>query len=120
MAFSFQTNEQNGYLTVVLHGRASKVDLTGVLDAITVDGTLMHPRRLWDLRDCELDLEYNELMELAAIAQSRDPARGKGAILVAKDLTFGQLRIYQAFRESESNDVMVFRDENEAIEWIQD
>ena len=118
MAFTYQIEQGDDYLTVALHGKASKSDLRGVLDAITVDGTLMHPRRLWDLRDCELNLAYNELVELAGVARSRDPVFGRGAVLVAKDLAFGQLRIYQAFRESDSNDVMVFRNEEEAVAWI--
>ena len=118
MEFSYHIAQGDDYLTIALRGKASKSDLRSVLDSITVDGTLMHARRLWDLRDCELDVVYNELVELAGIARSRDPVRGRGAVLVAKDLAFGQLRIYQAFRESESNDVMVFRDEDEAIEWI--
>ena len=118
MAFSFHVHEGEEYLTVSLSGRAFRHDLKAVLDAVTVDGAIMHPRRLWDLRDCELNLASDELMELASIARSRDPEKGKGAILVGKDLTFGLLRIYQAFRESESSDVMVFRDEQDAIDWV--
>ncbi len=116
--FSYQVLERDEFLTVAVSGRPTKSDLKGVLDAITVDGTIMHSRRLWDLRECDLNLPSNELMELASIARSRDPDSGRGAILVGKDLTFGLLRIYKAFRESESNDVMVFRDEDEAIDWI--
>ena len=116
--FSYQVLERDEFLTVAVSGRPTKSDLKGVLDAITVDGTIMHSRRLWDLRECDLNLPSNELIELATIARSRDPDSGRGAILVGKDLTFGLLRIYKAFRESESNDVMVFRDEDEAIDWI--
>ncbi len=116
--FSFEIVEGDEYLTIRLFGQVSKNDAKGVIDAITEDGTIRHPRRLWDLRECEFTLGSNELMELASVARSRDPEQGKGAVLVGKDLTFGLLRIYQAFRESESNDVMVFRDEAEAIDWV--
>ena len=118
MAFSYQINQGDEYLTITLNGKASKSDLKGVLDAVTVDGKIMHPKRLWDIRGCELDIAYDDWVELAGIAQSRDPNTGRGAVLVAKDVAYGQLRIYQAFRESESNDVRVFRDEHEAIDWI--
>ncbi len=116
--FSYRLLEGDDYLTITLFGPVSKNDARGVIDAITRNGTIMHSRRLWDLRECEFTLNSDELMELASIARSRDPEQGRGAVLVGKDLTFGLLRIYQAFRESESNDVMEFRDEDEAIAWV--
>ena len=117
--FGYRLLDGDDYLTIMLFGPVSKDDAKHVLDAITQDGTIRHPRRLWDLRGCEFRLNSDELMELASIARSRDPEQGRGAVLVGEDLTFGLLRIYQAFRESDSNDVRVFRDEIEAIAWVQ-
>ena len=117
-AFTYTLDSSEGFLRVTLHGVARHADVVGVLDAITEDGTFLYPRRLWDIRDCELELTYDELADLGEGPKSRDLPDSRGAILASKDVTFGVSRIHSVFRESENMSVMVFRDEQEAVNWM--
>ncbi|MDJ0918436.1 MAG: hypothetical protein QNJ05_11770 [Woeseiaceae bacterium] len=116
--FSYNLDSSEGFLRVTLRGVARHADVITVLDAITEDGTFLHPRRLWDIRDCDLDLTYDELTDLGEGAKPRNIPDSRGAILASKDVTFGVSRIHSVFRESENMSVMVFRDEDEAVSWL--
>ena len=116
--FNFKLDSSEGFLRVTLHGVARHADVVTVLDAISEDGRFLHARRLWDIRDCRLDLAYDELTDLAQGAKPRDLPDSRGAILASKDVTFGVSRIHSVFRESENMSVMVYRDEDEAVNWL--
>ena len=116
--FSYTLDPSEGFLRVTLRGVARHADVVAVLDAITENGTFLYPRRLWDIRDCELDLTYDELTDLGEGAKQRDVPDSRGALLASKDVTFGVSRIHSVFRESENMSVKVFRDEAEAVQWL--
>ncbi len=116
--FSFTLESTESFLRITLHGVARYADIESMWEAVTEDGTFIHPRRLWDMRDCNLDLTYDELTALAEAAKAMDLPDSRGALLAAKDVTFGISRIHSVFRESEKFSVKVFRDEAEAVNWM--
>ena len=119
MKFEIQSGVDNEYLRAVLHGKASYADFIAVIDAMTNEVSFSCPKRLWDLRDCDLtEMSSDELRRLAKYGQAKDAGVGKGALLVSDDLTYGLSRIHQVFRESDELEVRVFRDEVEAVAWL--
>ena len=118
MHFHIELVEPEHYLRAVIDGEATLEDLIAVMDAMTEEGSFQSSRRLWDLRNCDLKVSSAKLRDIAEIGKSRDSGKGKGALLVSRDLGYGLSRIHKVFRESEDHSVEVFRDEKEALCWL--
>jgi len=118
LTFKAEMETTEGFLRITLFGSVRYDDVKETfLQIKTVDESISI-RRLWDLRNCTLDLSSDELIRLAAIAKELGLPNGRGALLADKDLTFGLSSLYRAYRESDETAAKVFRDESKAIEWV--
>ena len=116
--FRFTLDDSEGFLRVKLYGPVSVENVRVVFDAMTRSGQFTESRRLWDMRECRLDLSSDELLEMASVAKSRDLPDSRGAMLASRDLNFGMSRMHQVFRKSDDISLRVFRDEEEAVAWV--
>jgi hypothetical protein len=74
---------------------------------------------VWDFRDAQIEFSIIDVQTLAQFILSRQspgpPARL--AIVTGRDVDFGLSRMFEAFRESASTEVHIFRGLNDAISW---
>lgn len=77
---------------------------------------------LWDLRGADLASFFtSNIQKLRDFVSAHWGTEGKSlaALIVSRDLEFGLSRMYEFFVESKtSNKVRVFRDYDEAFEWV--
>ena len=74
---------------------------------------------VWDFRHGQLDTSSPEIVTLAKfiIERQRSPAPARVAFVVARDVDYGQARIFEVFREQPSTELHVFRDFDDALDW---
>jgi hypothetical protein len=74
---------------------------------------------VWDLRSARLDFATPEIREAAQFVLAHQPRVPpvRVAFVAARDADFGQVRIFEVFRESPDTEVRVFRDLTEALTW---
>ena len=117
--FRFELNERDGFLEMTLYGPVTFDNVTNVLDEISESGVFKFSCRLWDLSACKLALSRDDLVALAEIGKSRDTSHGRAAIVATADLNFGLSRMHEVFREHGNlSSVKVFRDRDEAVQWL--
>jgi stage II sporulation SpoAA-like protein len=76
-------------------------------------------RVLWDLRDAQFTLSADDIRALAEFAKKHSPfSQLRMAFVVAGDLEFGLVRMFEVFREAESARTAVFRDRQQALGWL--
>lgn len=76
-------------------------------------------RVLWDLQDAQFTLSANEIRGLAEFAKQHSPfSHLRMAFVVARDFEYGQIRMFEVFREAESARTAVFRDRQQALGWL--
>ena len=82
----------------------SKIDSTGF--------------RLWDLSE-GFDLSTEDILEIAKYARNKWPHTVKVAFIASDNLAFGNLRMFSSYRQKDNEQFMVFRNKEEAIEFIE-
>ena len=76
-------------------------------------------RILFDLREARFDLAPDEIPDLAEFVKQGSPYEDlRTAFIVAQDLEFGLLRMFEAFREAQGTRTAVFRNREEALAWL--
>lgn len=76
-------------------------------------------RVLWDLRDAQFTLSLDDIRALAEYAKQNSPfSQLRMAFVVARDLEFGLVRMFEAHREAENARTAVFRDRQQALGWL--
>lgn len=118
MPFELSVDQELGLARGTFSGAPRYEDVMGGLRQVLKDDGFVVPRRLWDLRGCQLFLTNDEIREIGEVAQAHDTSWGRTAVLVDRDVDFGQARVFHAYRESENNPVQVFRSEEEALAWL--
>lgn len=77
-------------------------------------------RMLWDLRKAKFDLEVAQVSDLAdTVKLMIASGESRIAFVVTEDLEFGLIRMYEAFRHSDTSLTSVFRDRDKAIAWLE-
>lgn len=77
-------------------------------------------RMLWDLRKANFDLEVAQVSDLAdTVKLMIASGESRIAFVVTEDLEFGLIRMYEAFRHSDTSRTSVFRDRDKAIAWLE-
>jgi len=77
-------------------------------------------RMLWDLRKAKFDLEVAQVSDLAdTVKLMIASGESRIAFVVTEDLEFGLIRMYEAFRHSDTSRTSVFRDRDKAIAWLE-
>lgn len=74
---------------------------------------------VWDFRDAQLNTTGAEVFELAQYinAQQRSPGPARVAFVTSRDVDYGQVRMFEAYRERPPTEVQVFRDFDAAVDW---
>jgi len=76
-------------------------------------------RLLWDLREAEFNLSPSEIREWARYSRDGSPySRVRIAFVVLRDLHFGLVSMFEVFRQADEVEMSVFRDFDEALEWL--
>jgi hypothetical protein len=75
---------------------------------------------LLDLLDCETVPDVDEIrMTAARVTADRSTLRfGRLAIVVASEVLFGSLRMFHTLSESAFSEAQIFRDRDEALQWL--
>jgi len=76
--------------------------------------------RVWDERDCTIDVSHEDLARLAGIWAQSSARHGprKLAYLVKDDLSWGFNRVFEAYRNNPELTYKLFRDYDEAKAWL--
>jgi len=119
MPYDLEVVEDGSRATVRFRDPISVAEIHEAFEHLSEDGSFVVPQRLWDLRGCTLNLSADELRRLSQSGQARDLGKGRVAVLVDMDLSFGTARMYEVFRESTATSVEVFRTEPEALAWLE-
>lgn len=120
MAYELDLDETTGLARVTFLGSPRYRDVADALRAVVRDGAFIAPRRLWDLRSSDLFLSHEEIQKIGELAQSFDTGPQRTAILVDRQVDYGQGRVFHAYRQTETTDVRVFWSEDEAVAWLLD
>ena len=74
----------------------------------------------WDLTEAELNLSTDEISRIVTYAQNTTRRRegGRSVYLVSNELSYGIMRMYQAFRARNHDNTGVFMDRDEAMQWL--
>jgi len=120
MNMSFEISAQEDILLVAIKGKPSVDDIKLLLDKTRGASGYSHNARLWDFRDARFNFSQHEIIDIATYAATADNRPARVALLVSGDLSFGVSRIYEAFRHNNLTRINVFRNEAEAIAWLQE
>ena len=75
--------------------------------------------RIFDMREHGYEVSYEHLQAITLYAKQLFRKPNRAAFIVADDSTYGRIRQLMVFREEINHSkAMVFRDENEAVEWL--
>jgi hypothetical protein len=78
-----------------------------------------YEKRLWDMSDVKIKFTTGQIKAMAAHGKTKFIKPNKLAIYVVDDLAFGQMRQFEVYREEEGkSESRVFRNEQNAIEWL--
>jgi hypothetical protein len=106
---------------------------TRVFGAVTIDEAFQHLDELsadpsyepdldvlLDLIDCETLLDTDQIRVAAArVTADLSTLRfGRLAIVVASEAFFGMLRMFHTLSESAFSEAQIFRDRDEALQWL--
>lgn len=117
--YDLTLDQDTGLARISFSVRARYEQVEKALSAVVEDGDFIADRRLWDFRESGLSLTNAELQRIGAIAQAySSDGRGRTAVLVSRDVDYGQARVFHVYRETPGNPVRVFRDEAEALAWL--
>lgn len=76
---------------------------------------------LWDLTGITVRISTDEIRRIATfVTGNAGPQAGRAAIVVAQDLGFGLGRMYASMVLGSPVESRVFRDHNEALEWLRE
>ena len=111
----FSVKLVDGITTIRFFKKPELADAFAAIDeAARIDE---HGLRLWDLSE-GIDLPSSQLKQIAEYGKNKLSTSAKVAIVAPQDLTFGLTRVYEVYREQEQLEYMVFRTEQEAINWL--
>ena len=74
---------------------------------------------LWDLKE-GIDLPAEQLKEIARYGKKVNSLPSRAGIIASDDVSFGLMRIYDAYREQEQHETRVFRSRQQAIKWLKE
>jgi hypothetical protein len=121
MPVTCEIDSEGGLVRTTFRGQ---VDIEEVVRAL--EDLLQRPdfRRglngIVDLREGDTDTQARDVKRLATMMERcRDQiGPSRTAIVVAKDVTYGMARMYQAYAESTSIETMIFRSIDDAHRWL--
>jgi len=92
-------------------------EVKSVLDNIAKNHS--YRKRLFDFSEVDIDFTTHELRSIAAYGKFKFTRKSKLAVYTVDDLSFGEMRQFEVYREEEGKAISgVFRTEQAAIEWL--
>lgn len=119
MSVTIDLESESGIAIGVARGEMGLEDIKDAAAALwrATEGKLT--RMLWDLRLATFELDAEQVRELAEfIKRLTEGPRIRTAFVVAGDLEFGLVRMFQRLREAPGAEAEVFRDRALAVEWL--
>jgi len=119
MAVEFELESIDGIALGIARGPLSLREIKQAAEDMWERASGDEIRMLWDLREARFNLDTNEIRDLSGFVKRLVGTVGlRTAFLVARDLEFGLLRMFEAFREAEGAENSVFRDQDSAVAWL--
>lgn len=117
MSSNFVVEQQDGITTIRPTRPLSAEELLQVMaDVAELD---VGNRRLWDVTR-SFDFTADEIRSAASQSRMLWQGAARVAFVAEDDPSFGQMRMFEVFREQENFQTRVFRDEISAREWLLD
>lgn len=116
MSSNFVVEHLDGITTIRLFRRLTVEQFLEMIGEIARED--VGDRRLWDVTR-NFNFSAEEIRAIAVEARAVFPVAERVAFVAADDLTFGQVRMFEAFRDSEDFPTRAFRDEPAARAWLQ-
>lgn len=117
MSNQYSIIESNGITEIKFHINPSIELVKSIIDDVAEN--YPYERRLWDLSEIDFDLSENELINLCEYGKKTFIKPNKLALFAVKDLGYGEMRQFAAYREEDGNAIpRVFRNKQEAIDWL--
>ncbi len=121
MAYKTEYDAESNITRLSLSGR---IDLDHLVEALM--SMLEIPEFNWRVllvyeQDADLVLTGEDMRKLNEIIAERRPADapfGRTALVAPNDLIYGLTRMHQVYNEGIPSDPQVFRDVDEALEWL--
>jgi hypothetical protein len=121
MKYEIFTDEETQTAFVTVCGEATFDGFMEVYEALAPDGHFTVSKRLWDLRDATVNMTSAALERLGHEGQARDNAlSSRVAVVATRDVDFGLARVNEIHRASGNTRITVFRDFDEALEWLEE
>ncbi len=114
--------EKNAVFTLVASGELTISEAKEGARAVYADPRFVEPTRvIWDLRDTRVGWKSEEVKGFSEfILGNRGSGRGKVAVVASSNLEFGLARMFEVMSQRAPMEMMVFRDADEARDWIED
>lgn len=110
----------DGLILFTVRGPLSRADMESALTSVYKDTERSLPSTyLWDLREAEIDWSGEQVKEFVYWVLAHRPAgTSRNAVVASNDLQFGLARMYEALISEIPANLSVFRDMDEAREWV--
>ena len=124
MAITFSRNQSGGYLEITYSGQISDSELLSAYESyFSGDDAIPVLNDLTDLSEADLThLSRDAIQELANYITSLYEKYGitslKTAIYAPNPLKFGLARMYGTLSFDTPQDIQIFKDRHEAIQWL--
>ena len=116
---TLDTDSVEGVVVGTVSGPLTLEDIREAAAAVWRDVEEPHIRMLWDLREAQFSLSTSEIRFLAEFTKQHSPfSRLRMAFVVARDLEFGLVRMFEVFRGTDGVRTAVFRDMGDALGWL--
>ena len=121
MPITYTIDKQRRFIQRVISGTVTSDEILASLTEI-----LKHPdyqpgmKSLTDLRSIQHYASPGDVRQIAnfIIGRSEEVRGGKAAIVVSQDVSFGMARMLELLTESSTLSIGVFREMQEAYEWL--
>ena len=115
MSSNFVVEQDEGITTIRLKRRLNVEQFLMMMQDIAAHE--IGDKRLWDATR-NFNFSADEIRRIAKHVRTVFPQAERVAFVAADDLTFGQIRMFEAFRDPDDFPTKVFRDEPTARTWL--
>jgi len=116
MANNYSIENNNGIARVSFSSQPTFDEIKAATDELYEEFPC--EKNLWALSGVNFDLSTEELIAIARYSRPKPTKPNKIALFADEDLAYGELRQYVAHREAGISQLQVFRNEEEAIDWL--
>ena len=119
MAISYHF--EGSFLFTAIEGETSYEDVKAYLDKLVVDPRFVPGMPgVIDCRKVKSLFSILDLRRTAADARARPEMQvpGRAAVLASSNIVYGLMRMYEVFNEGNPAQIRVFREPEQAMEWL--